>query len=259
MKHLLNNISEEEKNRIREQHEGGMNLSIDNFKTLVETKLGDAKPYLTEASQETCELCGGRIVEGECVEQCGSMKEEVNEQNEDDVIRLIGDIASKLPADLKSRMVIMKDFDEKQMVLFVKRLMGHVAAYFKEGISEELDEQKDDPNSKSQEMGYRVGPIPGTAHFKGMEFDVSATPIKSDRIKLQSELRQSESLNIIEFDYSFAPTKSRSGFVAPAEFNCNTKELYLPYDSEGGKDAKNYKVGEKFSDMLTKFCYRTKN
>ena len=76
MKHLLNNISEEEKNRIREQHEGGMNLSIDNFKKLVETKLGDAKPYLTEASQETCEQCGGRIVEGECVEQCGSMNEE---------------------------------------------------------------------------------------------------------------------------------------------------------------------------------------
>lgn len=48
MKHLLNNISEEEKNRIREQHEGGMNLSIDNFKTLVETKSGDAKPYLSE-------------------------------------------------------------------------------------------------------------------------------------------------------------------------------------------------------------------
>ena len=75
MKHLLNNISEEEKNRIREQHEGGMNLSIDNFKTLVETKLGDAKPYLNE-SQETCESCGGMMVEGECVEQCGSMKEE---------------------------------------------------------------------------------------------------------------------------------------------------------------------------------------
>ena len=79
MKHLLNNISEEEKNRIREQHQGGMNLAIDNFKTLVETKLGDAKPYLTEESQETCEQCGGRMVEGECVEQCGSMTEELDE------------------------------------------------------------------------------------------------------------------------------------------------------------------------------------
>ena len=97
MKHLLNNISEEEKNRIREQHEGGMNLSIDNFKKLVETKLGDAKPFINEASEETCESCGGMMREGECVEQCGSMKEEVNEQNEDDVIRLIMDINTKLP------------------------------------------------------------------------------------------------------------------------------------------------------------------
>jgi len=76
MKHLLNNISEEEKNRIREQHEGGMNLAIDNFKKLVETKLGDAKPFINEASEETCEQCGGMMKEGECVEQCGSMKEE---------------------------------------------------------------------------------------------------------------------------------------------------------------------------------------
>lgn len=45
MKHLLNNISEEEKNRIREQHEGGMKVAIENFKTLVETKSGEFKPY----------------------------------------------------------------------------------------------------------------------------------------------------------------------------------------------------------------------
>ena len=52
MKHLLNNISEEEKNRIREQHEGGMNVSIDNFKTLVETKSGFAKPFINEELDE---------------------------------------------------------------------------------------------------------------------------------------------------------------------------------------------------------------
>jgi len=52
MKHLLNNISEEEKNSIREQHEGGMNVAIENFKSLVETKLGDAKPYLNEMKEE---------------------------------------------------------------------------------------------------------------------------------------------------------------------------------------------------------------
>jgi hypothetical protein len=52
MKHLLNNISEEEKNSIREQHEGGMNVAIENFKSLVETKLGDAKPYLNEMKED---------------------------------------------------------------------------------------------------------------------------------------------------------------------------------------------------------------
>jgi len=46
MKHLLNNISEEEKNRIREQHAGGMKIAIDNFRRLVETKQGDVKPYV---------------------------------------------------------------------------------------------------------------------------------------------------------------------------------------------------------------------
>lgn len=82
MKHLLNNISEEEKNRIREQHEGGMKLAIDNFKSLVETKSGNAKPFINEQSMETCEQCGAEMVEGNCMEQCGSMSEEIGEQND---------------------------------------------------------------------------------------------------------------------------------------------------------------------------------
>jgi len=52
MKHLLNNLSEEEKNRIREQHTGGMRVATDKFKMLVETKQGDVKPYLGEAAPE---------------------------------------------------------------------------------------------------------------------------------------------------------------------------------------------------------------
>jgi len=51
MKHLLNNLSEEEKNNIRKLHEGGMNLAIDNFKKLIETKSGDVKPYLLEQEE----------------------------------------------------------------------------------------------------------------------------------------------------------------------------------------------------------------
>jgi len=44
MKHLLNNLSEEEKNSIREQHEGGMRLETSRFKTLLENKSGNVKP-----------------------------------------------------------------------------------------------------------------------------------------------------------------------------------------------------------------------
>lgn len=49
MKHLLNNLSEEEKNSIREQHEGGMSVDTTKFKKLVENKLGNAKPIINEA------------------------------------------------------------------------------------------------------------------------------------------------------------------------------------------------------------------
>lgn len=48
MKHILNNLSEEEKNAIREQHSGGMKIELGKFKQMVETKLGDPKPYLNE-------------------------------------------------------------------------------------------------------------------------------------------------------------------------------------------------------------------
>lgn len=52
MKHLLNDLSDEEKNRIREQHTGGKKIVIENFDKLVNTKLGDAKPFLLEQTED---------------------------------------------------------------------------------------------------------------------------------------------------------------------------------------------------------------
>jgi len=49
MKNLLNNLSSEEKNRIRKQYEGGMSIDTSKFKTLSESKLGDAKPLINES------------------------------------------------------------------------------------------------------------------------------------------------------------------------------------------------------------------
>ena len=45
MKHLLNNLSEEEKNSIREQHEGGMKIINENFHKMVSKKLGHVDTY----------------------------------------------------------------------------------------------------------------------------------------------------------------------------------------------------------------------
>ena len=51
MKHLLNNLSNEEKNSIREQHTGGMKVITENFNRLMNAKLGNVKPLINEASQ----------------------------------------------------------------------------------------------------------------------------------------------------------------------------------------------------------------
>lgn len=48
MNHLLNDLSNDEKNRIREQYEGGMLVNTSRFKKLLESHLGNVKPLLTE-------------------------------------------------------------------------------------------------------------------------------------------------------------------------------------------------------------------
>ena len=52
MKHILNNLSEEEKNAIREQHTGGMKVMTENFSKLINSKLGDSKPLVNEQREE---------------------------------------------------------------------------------------------------------------------------------------------------------------------------------------------------------------
>jgi hypothetical protein len=52
MKHILNDMSEQEKNSIREQHSGGMKVMTENFNKLINSKLGDSKPLLKEEDME---------------------------------------------------------------------------------------------------------------------------------------------------------------------------------------------------------------
>lgn len=53
MKHLLNNLSEEEKNSIREQHSGGMKVNTERFKSLLESTLGNVKPLVESSNDKT--------------------------------------------------------------------------------------------------------------------------------------------------------------------------------------------------------------
>jgi len=61
MKHLLNDLSEEVKNSIREQHNGGKKIVIENFNKLVNTKSGDVKLFLNEEniSNKQCLIDAG--------------------------------------------------------------------------------------------------------------------------------------------------------------------------------------------------------
>lgn len=56
MKHLLNNLSSEEKNSILEQHKGGMKVMTENFSRLLNAKSGEVKPFISEQGEMDDEM-----------------------------------------------------------------------------------------------------------------------------------------------------------------------------------------------------------
>lgn len=52
MKHLLNDLSEHEKNHIREQHTDKIKIDTSKFRKLMESKLGDVKPISEQKSNQ---------------------------------------------------------------------------------------------------------------------------------------------------------------------------------------------------------------
>lgn len=51
MKHLLNNLTEEEKNRIRVQHKDSIKVVTENFSRLINVKSGEIKPLISEEAE----------------------------------------------------------------------------------------------------------------------------------------------------------------------------------------------------------------
>jgi hypothetical protein len=62
MKHLLNDMTEKEKNAIREQHTGGIKVMTEKFSKLLNSKLGDAKPILEQSEEKTKSGIVGKTV-----------------------------------------------------------------------------------------------------------------------------------------------------------------------------------------------------
>lgn len=56
MRHILKNISEFEKRKILEQYNNSLIIETKKFNTLLNSKLGDVKPILTEENSFDCEL-----------------------------------------------------------------------------------------------------------------------------------------------------------------------------------------------------------
>jgi len=56
MKHLLNDMSSEEKNSIREQHTGGIKIDTSRFRSLLESTLGNSKPLVNEEEDDDDEV-----------------------------------------------------------------------------------------------------------------------------------------------------------------------------------------------------------
>jgi hypothetical protein len=52
MKHLLNDMSQEEMNSIREQHVGGKKITVENFSDMVNKKLGEVPTLISESESE---------------------------------------------------------------------------------------------------------------------------------------------------------------------------------------------------------------
>jgi len=89
MKHLLNDMSSEEKNSIREQHTGGIKIDTSRFRSLLESTLGNAKPLVNEQSNTTTTQSGME-------EMLPEPPIEVNEEEGDDeVVVNVNDIAQE--------------------------------------------------------------------------------------------------------------------------------------------------------------------
>jgi len=110
MRHLLNDLSNEEKNRIREQHEGGMKIDTSKFKKLIENKLGSSKPLVSEQGHTLTDFDYERINSGEDMTYTpyrGGLRDELEQlirksnSSKEEIIYILRSIADEMESSGK--------------------------------------------------------------------------------------------------------------------------------------------------------------
>ena len=122
MKHILNNISEVEKRAIREQHEGGMKIDTSRFRKLMESKLGNSKPLVSEQGSMYSDFDLERMRSGEDLtytpNKGGDLRTDImkmihnsNSPNED-IVRTLRSIADEMESSGKLKKDVRDRFTD---------------------------------------------------------------------------------------------------------------------------------------------------
>lgn len=116
MKHILNDLSNEEKNSIREQHSGGMKVVTENFSRLLNSKLGDSKPLVAEQKASGLKLSSYPADYALATTQ---LTENIKKQNNNPVF-IGNDVAMVLPRPLSTE----NSIDSYSPTIYQLRLMS---------------------------------------------------------------------------------------------------------------------------------------
>ena len=218
MKHLLNNLTEQEKNSIREQHTGGMKVSNNRFKALLENKLGNSKPLVEKFDDEddydfgfespSCPSCKGNGCE-ECDGSGMKRNSVVNNDENEPYIDLTDDEDDDIHQIHRK---MSSDDDEELYRGAPERLVKHmdsgkIAGTHKHGVGYT-------PNEFGKSLGHSSHPtsIPNYTKMEdldslgGMKALRMSNPNKGRRYRdLEEDTSWMDDLNEGD-DYDYAPT-----------------------------------------------------
>ena len=154
MKNLLNNLSEEEKNSIRRQHEGGMKVDTSRFKSLLENKMGNVRPLVEQYTED------GPATEDEPLAPMDELEEDHSwgpeETDDEDVLTvdyILDDVKSALD-DLGGYNDSMEDAARelaKDILLNIKDDLAYLSENYEDALQDILDSDEGNESEGEEE------------------------------------------------------------------------------------------------------------